>query len=172
MERKPIQKPNFTNIVYPLDVYTWIMLLLSFISVSFTLWILIPKKTTRFQSLILSLEMAYGIMFQEFEEKKFIKKNASYIVLRILWVTTTMLISMTFMANLKSSLMKKNFEERTMTKEEMVDKDMTIHVSFMVANYLDGPSGHQANRFDRRKLCQIKKKDSAYIPGSASLFIP
>ncbi len=171
MERKPLQKPNFTNIVYPLDAYTWTMLLVAFLSVSLALWIIIRQKGKMFQSFLLALQIAYGILFQEFHEKTSLKNRASYMGLRLLWVTTSMLITMAFMANLKSSLTKKNFEERTVILEEMIEKDMKIHVSFMVTNYLEGPSGHLANKFDRRFLCQIKKKNSTYIPGSVSFFI-
>ncbi len=41
----------------------------------------------------------------------------------------TMVLIMAFLGNLKSSLVKKNFEKRTMTLEEIFEKDLVIHLS-------------------------------------------
>ncbi len=163
MERKPLQRPNFTNIVYPLDVYTYMLLSVAYITVSLVLWILAPEMDALSQPLLQTLQTTYGIMFQEYYQRKGFKKKLSYFTLRFLWVATTFVISMAFLANLKSSLTKKNYEERTMHLDEMIDKDMKIHSSLMQRNYLEGPT-LKLRPINERLLCQIKKKDSTYIP--------
>ncbi len=170
MERKPMQKPNFTNIVYPLDVYTYIFLSVAYITVSFVLWMSVPKKDSPSQSLLLTLQRAYGIMFQEYYQRKCLQKYLSYHSLRFLWVVTTFLISVAFLANLKSNLTKKHYEERTISLDEMIGKDMTVHSSFMLTNYLEGPTV-QTRGFNQRLLCQIKKKDSTYFPEFVSISV-
>ncbi len=81
----------------------------------------------------------------------------------MLWVIAVFFLSMGFMANLKSSLTRKNFEDPTMTLAEMVDKDMTIHSDILFTNYLELQSD-RLTELNNRLLCQIKKKKSTYIP--------
>ncbi len=46
IEFKPIQREKYLNIMYPLDRYTWLFLLMSLLTVTGTLFILSLRKTT------------------------------------------------------------------------------------------------------------------------------
>ncbi len=71
---------------------------------------------------------------------------------------------MTFVGNLKSSLVRKNFEKRTMTWEEMIDKDMIIHTSTTSLDFYKSPLA-QLDPMNKRFLCQAEKKNSFYVTG-------
>ncbi len=45
-EFKPIQREKYLNIMYPLDKYTWCLLLLSLLTVTGTLFFISPIKET------------------------------------------------------------------------------------------------------------------------------
>ncbi len=83
------------------------------------------------------LEMCYGIIFQEYHQSRMNNKGRLITLVTFMWVAATTFLSMAFTGNLKSSLVRKNYEERTMTLNEIVDKDLTIHMSNTMENYLD-----------------------------------
>ncbi len=110
--------------------------------------------------------MTFGIIFQEFGlgDRRITHKPSQYVALRMMWVVLSMLLTMTFVGNLKSSLVKKSYEERTMTLEEVIDKDMTLHTSTAVMDYYDQPQA-QLNPITIRLKCQTEKKGSIYVTG-------
>ncbi len=156
IELKPNEKPRFTNIIFPFDKTTWIMTMASFLALSLTLWLTIKRKSL--ETFGSSFQTMYGIIFQEFYEDGR-KKRLTYKLVRILWVLTSLFLTMAFLANLKSSLMKKQYEQRTLTLNEMIDKDMRISASPTFTNYLESIAG-RAGVLNSRILCQIKKHDS------------
>ncbi len=80
------------------------------------------------------------------------------------WVLATFFITMAFSGNLKSNFARKAFEEPTKTINEIVDKDMTIHVPKVYHDYLLSPDGHDRQDVMKRVLCQATKRNSFY-PG-------
>ncbi len=105
--------------------------------------------------------MSYGIMFQEYhcDKKPDFAKMATYV--RILWVVVAMFVAMALTGNLKSSLIKKRYEKRTLTLNEVVSKDMTIHMSDTLEDYLT--SGMAQSQLNARILCQANKKPSKFV---------
>ncbi len=108
--------------------------------------------------------MAFGIIFQEYFFGKLNVKASRFIQLRLTWVVLTMFLTMTFVGNLKSSLVRKNFEKRTMTRAEMIDKDMIVHTSSTSIDWYKTPQA-QLYPLNKRLLCQAQKKNSIYVTG-------
>ncbi len=108
--------------------------------------------------------MSYGIIFQEYSLSGSKKKTSRFVQLRMAWVILTMFVTMAFVGNLKTSLVKKNFEKRTMTRNEMIDKDMIIHTSTTSLDWYRTPQA-QLDPLNIRYLCQAKKKKSIYVTG-------
>ncbi len=119
-----------------------------------------------FQSASYVVLMTFGIIFQECQmgDRKVTYMPRQYVVLRMMWVILSMLLTMTFVGNLKSSLVKKSYEKRTMTLEEVIDKDITVHTSTAAMAYYDQPQA-QLNPITKRLKCQAQKKDSIYVTG-------
>ncbi len=69
-------------------------------------------------------------------------------------------LSSAFVANLKSSLINKSYEDNTANLDEMIDKDMLVHMDKASADYL-GTQGDEI-RLNDRLLCQAKKYDSIF----------
>ncbi len=96
--------------------------------------------------------LAYGVLFQEYFFNDKLRGITSRVM--ILWVTSAFVLSSAFMANLKSSLINKTYEDKTNTLNEIVDKDMIVHMSRSAADYME------TNGEDSRLLCQAKKYNS------------
>ncbi len=106
-----------------------------------------------------NFEMAFGIMFQEYHirvDPKTLTMTAKLI--RIFWVVTAMFMSMALTGNLKSTLVRGRYEKRTMTINEIIDKDMTLHITDTMESYLS--SGFTDSNINTRMLCQARKKSS------------
>ncbi len=87
------------------------------------------------------------------------RTSTGFHLLRFLWVVMTMLLVMSYMGNLKSSLVSKSYEKPTKTIEEVIQKDMTHHTFEIFYNYMQSPIG-QMTSLSRRLLCQTEKKKS------------
>ncbi len=109
------------------------------------------------------LQMAYGNIFQEYNQKKPTQQGKIYITVSFMWVVATMVLSMSFVGNLKSILMKKDFETTTATREEIVDKDMRILMPKEMEAIMEAYSNH--NNIDERILCQTRKTKGFYNVG-------
>ncbi len=72
-----------------------------------------------------------------------------------------MFVAMAFTGNLRSSFVKQNYEERTQTLHEMVDKDMNIYTSNELTEYFELTKSFSS--LNRRILEQAKKKNSFYV---------
>ncbi len=104
--------------------------------------------------------MTYGVLFQEYHQCKNADQNKLSTRFRLMWIISSMFIVMAFLGNLKSSLVRKTFEERTMTLNEMIDKDMTVHITSTFADYLGATiTQHDLNA---RLLKQARKKGSIF----------
>ncbi len=80
-----------------------------------------------------------------------------------MWVTASMFVVMAFSGNLKSSFVRQNYEHRTMTLNEMVDKDMPIYTSTEVAEFFEATQ--DISPLHGRILCQARKKKSIIKTG-------
>ncbi len=78
----------------------------------------------------------------------------------VLWVTATMFLSMGFVGNLKSILVRKDFEPVTATIDEIVDKDMRVFFADTFETLLDSPVHNSV--VARRLLCQARKTDGIF----------
>ncbi len=107
--------------------------------------------------------MMFGIVFQECFVPKIHNSMSLFSMLRILWVITSMLLVMAFIGNLKSSLILNNYYERTMTFEEIFEKDLPFHSSQALYDFLNSPSALNSP-VNRRLLCQANKKGSMVFP--------
>ncbi len=113
-------------------------------------------------SFLEALLNAFGNIFQEYSLMSANWKQLST-KLNVLWVIVTMLLSMSFVGNLKSTLMRKDFESVAKTKEEVVDKDMKILMSKGMEPLLEGFSVE--SDIDKRILCQIRKTNGFFELG-------
>ncbi len=156
-ELKPTPKPGYANIVYPFNLSTWIMFGSSLLAISLALWLLSDQDT----GIAKNLQLAYGIMFQEYFSLRYLNQPRSYQSLRMIWVVATVFLSMAFLANLKSSLMKTQFNKRTMTLNEIVDKDMRVISSATFTSFLEDSKTNSL--INQRLLCQIKKHNTTYV---------
>ncbi len=104
--------------------------------------------------------MAFGIVFQEYHVRVDSKADHKMTLklIRICWVVTAMFLSMALNGNLKSTLVRGRYEKRTMTLNEMIDKDMTLHITDTMESYLS--SGFTDSNLNTRMLCQARKKNS------------
>ena len=105
--------------------------------------------------------MTFGIVFQEYEEGRHLyNKQNIKTMLRLLWIVTTMLVTSAYSSNLKSNLIKKRYAKRTTTLNEMIDKDLTLHMSQSFFQYMENTIS--LDHIHQRMVCQVKKKDSIF----------
>ncbi len=108
-----------------------------------------------------NVEMSVAILLQEFDTGRHMYgAKKQWAIIRFLWVASSMFIIMGFSGNLKSSFVKQKYEDRTMTLNEMIDKDLTIYTSTEMAEYFEVTK--ETSPINRRMLCQSKKKNSFY----------
>ncbi len=119
-------------------------------------------STSLFQGLSHIIEMTYGIVFQEFSLGERKGKINIFVLLRMTWVFATMLLTMAFLSNLKSSLVKKNFEKRTETFDEIMEKDMLIHTPQITMNFYKS-LGDNIDVISKKVMLQAEKKKSIYV---------
>ncbi len=105
--------------------------------------------------------MAYGIIFQEYHLDSSLKKSVKFVQIHMSWVILTTLLTMAFMGNLKSSLIYKGYERRTMNISEIVDKDMIVHGSAPIVDWWRTPMG-QLSPINKRLFCQVEKTNSTF----------
>ncbi len=78
---------------------------------------------------------------------------------RLLWVVVSMFLSMAFVGNLKSSLIRHTYMEKTQTLDEMIDKDMFVMISSVFVDYIKFSAS--GNAFNQRLINHVEKKGSA-----------
>ncbi len=115
--------------------------------------------------------MTYAIVFCEFYHHSKIHKssNKSWVFdnTRLLWVVVSMFLSMAFVGNLKSSLIRHTYTEKTQTLNEMIDKDMHVIMSRVFMDYVKNSAS--GNAFNQRLINHVEKKGST-VP-DASVYI-
>ncbi len=108
------------------------------------------------------LEMSYGIVFCEYHSHQHRYKSSSKTLLfhniRLVWIIASMFLSMAFVGNLKSSLIRRTYTEKTQTLDEMIDKDMFVMINKVLSGFLKNSAS--TNAFNQRLICQVGKKDS------------
>ncbi len=102
--------------------------------------------------------MTFGILFQEYYLGRKNSPSRAATAMRFSWVVTAMFVTMGLTGNLKSSLVKSRYEKRTVTLDEMIDKDMTIHMTSQTHSYL--ASSFTKSDINSRLVCQVEKKNS------------
>ncbi len=70
-----------------------------------------------------------------------------------------MLLVMSYVGNLKSSLVSKSYEKPTKTIAEVIEKDMTHYTFESFYYFMQTPVG-QMTSLNKRLLCQTEKKKS------------
>ncbi len=82
---------------------------------------------------------------------------------RFLWIAATTFITMAFVGNLKSTLVRQEFKPKTQTLSEMVDKDMPIHISNLKNMYMLKMEKINTNSsINKRILCQAHKTNGVF----------
>ncbi len=108
--------------------------------------------------------MTYGIVFCEYYHHKKMHKssNKSWVFdnTRLLWVVASMFLSMAFVGNLKSSLIRHTYKEKTQTLDEMIDKDMFVIMSKVFVDYIKNSAS--GNAFNQRLINHVEKKSSTF----------
>ncbi len=99
--------------------------------------------------------MCFGNMFQEYNKKLIMGTGKTSTKLHIMWVVATTFLSMAFVGNLKSALVRSKYESRTLTVSEMIDKDMALFMAITMDMYLE--NDYTNSIINKRILCQSKK---------------
>ncbi len=76
---------------------------------------------------------------------------------------SSLVLSLAFVANLKSSLINKTYEDKTNSLDEMIDNDMIVHIGRASSDYM-ATTGEEIP-INNRLLCQAKKHDSISFSG-------
>ncbi len=101
------------------------------------------------------LQISFGNIFQEYNKKQVKTSNVPAKNLHFVWVLATTFLSMAFVGNLKSALVRNGFEPRTQSLSEMVDKDTLIIMPEALENYLEMDDSDSL--INKRILCQARK---------------
>ncbi len=108
--------------------------------------------------------LPYGVLFQEFHSNNKLKGISKGV--GALWVVSSLIITSAFVANLKSSLINKIYEDKTETLDEIVDKDLLVHMDKVFFDYLRMQG--DVIEINERLLCQAKKYDTVFMDGYGS----
>ncbi len=111
------------------------------------------------------LEITFGSIFQEFSDTTFIDRRLTSTKLNLIWVIVTMLLSMSFVGNLKAILMRKEFEDVPTTKAEVIDRDMRLLMTRGMEQVLELYA--LESDMDKRILCQTRKTNGFYDAGKS-----
>ncbi len=106
--------------------------------------------------------MMFGILFQEYYEGKGMKNiNTLLNVNRLMWVVTSMILTMAFNGNLKTTLVVKTSYEQTKSMADIFEKDLTFHVSPSSCGYLETTA--PLSPVNKALLRQAKNSDAQMI---------
>ena len=104
--------------------------------------------------------MCYGIIFQEYHQLRSGLPRGQAKVLTAMWVALTTVLAMAYVGNLKASLVRKDFETRTASLGDMIDRDMEVHTAAQLYNFFNY-TRHQTY-LNERLTCQIEKRKSIH----------
>ncbi len=103
--------------------------------------------------------MTYGVVFQEYHQSdSFRGSSLRKQFIHILWILATVLLTTSYVGNLKSHLIKKTYQQKTKTLNEMIDKDMPVHINIGFYHYLD--SVKHMSKLYTRSICQASRDKS------------
>ncbi len=111
----------------------------------------------------LSFDFVYALIFGEYHGKC-MKHSRQWQLIRFLWIVTCMFVTMAFMGTLKSTFIRQDFQKRTETLNEMVDKDTKIHVPIASFEYLKRVSMFSV--ISKRIADQVNKTDGVFDSAS------
>ncbi len=109
--------------------------------------------------LSLVLGICFGNMFQEYNKKYMKSAGKKSTKLHIVWIVATTFLSMAFVGNLKSALVQKKYESRTLTVTEMLDKDMLLFMPDTMEMFLE--NDYTNSSINKRILYQSRKTRSS-----------
>ncbi len=104
-------------------------------------------------------QMMFGIVFQECYQPGSIRSTNHLKLLRMLWVVMSMLLTMAFVGNLKTSLVVNNYYDQTETFDQIFEKDLPFHVSRAFYDFVNASAALNST-LNIRILCQVNKKKS------------
>ncbi len=104
-------------------------------------------------------QMMFGIVFQECYQPNSIRNTNHLKLLRMLWVFMSMLLTMAFVGNLKTSLVVNNYYDETKNFDQIFEKDLPFHVSRAFYDFVNA-SATLNSTLNTRILCQVNKKKS------------
>ncbi len=81
--------------------------------------------------------MAFGNIFQEYHGNRHAKIGKISSNLQLIWIIGTMVLTMSFVGNLKAILTKKEFESKTQTIDEIIGKDLRVLLPDFTAAILE-----------------------------------
>ncbi len=185
LETKPRQRSAMANILKVYDIYTWALLAISLLLVTGTLFCLYNLEnqvmlcqhsstyTSKFLarvncfffqnsklSLLQAGEIIFGAIFQEYDKTLFGARDRTSAKLYFLWTASSFFLVMGYIGNIKAILVKKEYEPRTSTLYEMVDKDMAVHVPTGFEMIFQKNSRYST--LNRRILCQARRTEGIY----------
>ncbi len=111
-------------------------------------------------SLLQAAEINFGAIFQDYDKRVFQDKDRTSTKLYFLWIVATFFLTMGFVGNIKAILVKKEYEPRTSTLYEMVDKDMAVY--FPAGFEMIFQMNSRYSELNRRILCQARKTEGIY----------
>ncbi len=174
----------YYNVINPLDSVTWAFVATSVIAICTTLLVVSEFSTSEVRhmwasyiSSLISVNyfpyqnrdiswvnimlLTYGVIFQEYYANHKLRGISK--IVGILWVISSLIITSAFVANLKSSLINKTYEDKTKTLDEVVDKDMFVHMDKVFYDYLRTQG--DVIPINDRLLCQAKKYNTVKMDG-------
>ncbi len=104
--------------------------------------------------------MTFGNIFQEYHQNTLKNRRRTSTKLQFVWVVATSFICMGFVGNLKSILVRKQYEPKTSSFEEIVEKDMRVFIAKDLESVLELNSFNSP--IDKRLLCQARKTEGIY----------
>ncbi len=102
--------------------------------------------------------MTFGVIFHE---NHLSKKITSLKGLAFMWLVFTMFLTMAFVGNLKSSLVRKTYQKRTLTLDQLFEEDKVIYISVAAKDFFDLPTTKLSPIYMRVK-CQTEKHNSHF----------
>ncbi len=105
--------------------------------------------------------MNFGNIFQEFGQTRQADSDRASAKLQLLWIFATFFLTMAFVGNLKSILVKKTYEPETSSIREIIDKDMRVFIYEGVVGFL----GLLEDKVTIDILSQARKTNGIYKTG-------
>ncbi len=101
------------------------------------------------------LRICFGNIFQEYNKMGLTTRSRRAKKLHFVWILGTTFLTMAFVGNLKSTLVRKSYHPRTQSAAEVVDKDMLLTMPNSMEMFLE--MDQSESTINKRFLCQARK---------------